>query len=137
MKNNYNSCFPRWIIENLKLALFPWYIYKEVKKYFQKRRQEKAEREPYKHLYLPKGEFERRFPQYKKSRRKHFKKTTIQQYSILSYISQTMTIGIVRFSIKYSLLLYCSCEGKWQRWRATTIGAIMNEVSSLNRKSVN
>ena len=74
MKNNYNSCFPRWIIENLKLALFPWYIYKEVKKYFQKRRQEKAEREPYKHLYLPKGEFERRFPQYKKSRRKHFKK---------------------------------------------------------------
>ena len=34
MKNNYNSCFPRWIIENLKLALFPWYIYKEVKKYF-------------------------------------------------------------------------------------------------------
>lgn len=48
-----------------------------------------------------------------------------------------MNIGFIRFFIKYSLLLYCSCEGKWQRWRATTIGTIMNGASSLNRKSVN
>lgn len=48
-----------------------------------------------------------------------------------------MNIEYTCLIVKYFLLLHCSCEGKWQRWRATTIGSTMNEASSLNRKSVN
>lgn len=48
-----------------------------------------------------------------------------------------MNMEYVCLSIKYFLLLHCSCEGKWQRWRATTIGSTMNEASSLKKTTEN
>lgn len=59
----------RWIESTLILLLLPWYIYKNIKKIHQKKREKKIYHEKYKHLYLPKGEFEKRFPQIKKAKK--------------------------------------------------------------------
>lgn len=70
-----NDHYPvNWIISILTIPVLPILV---IIEYTRKKRAIRAQRETYKHLYLPKGEFERKFPQYKKSDKKHFKRTTI------------------------------------------------------------
>ena len=67
-----NDHYPvNWIIGILKIPILA------IIEYTRKKRALKALREPYKHLYLPKGEFEHRFPQYKRAKKRYSQKTTI------------------------------------------------------------
>ena len=70
-----NDHYPvNWIIGILKIPFLPILA---IIEYTRKKRALKALREPYKHLYLPKREFEHRFPQYKRAKKRYSQKTTI------------------------------------------------------------
>lgn len=70
-----NDHYPHnWIIGILTIPFLPILI---IVEYTRKKRAIKAERSKFQHLILPKGEFDRKFPQYKRSKKRYSQKTTI------------------------------------------------------------